>query len=53
VDEMGDVRARIHVAKQNLDKLQTRKMKGLKTDRGPLPIGLDDMDPVAGDAEDS
>jgi ribosome production factor 2 len=30
VDEMGDLRGRVHVAKQNLDKLQTRKMKGLK-----------------------
>ena len=32
-DEMGDVRAKIHVKKQNLDKLQTRKMKGLKGSR--------------------
>ncbi len=30
VDEMGDLRGRVHLAKQNLDKLQTRKMKGLK-----------------------
>ncbi len=30
VDEMGDLRGRIHVAKQDLGKLQTRKMKGLK-----------------------
>lgn len=30
VDEMGDVRGRVHVAKQDLGKLQTRKMKGLK-----------------------
>ena len=30
VDEMGDLRGRIHVAKQDLMKLQTRKMKGLK-----------------------
>ncbi|KAG9019161.1 rRNA-binding ribosome biosynthesis protein rpf2 [Tulasnella sp. 427] len=55
VDEMGDVRARIHVKKQNLDKLQTRKMKGLK----PAQMEIDgrssdsDMDPVAGDGEDS
>ncbi|OBZ75348.1 Ribosome production factor 2 [Grifola frondosa] len=33
VDEMGDVRGRIHVAKQDLGKLQTRKMKGLKSGR--------------------
>ncbi|KAG8925752.1 rRNA-binding ribosome biosynthesis protein rpf2 [Tulasnella sp. 408] len=55
VDEMGDVRARIHVKKQNLDKLQTRKMKGLK----PTQMEIDgeasdsDMDPIAGDGEDS
>jgi ribosome production factor 2 len=30
VDEMGDLRGRLHVAKQNMEKLQTRKMKGLK-----------------------
>ena len=30
VDEMGDLRGRIHVAKQDLGKLQTRKMRGLK-----------------------
>ncbi|KAI0259949.1 Brix-domain-containing protein [Gloeopeniophorella convolvens] len=30
VDAMGDVRGRLHVARQDLDKLQTRKMKGLK-----------------------
>lgn len=30
VDEMGDLRGKVHIAKQNLDKLQTRKMKGLK-----------------------
>ncbi|KAJ7224369.1 Brix-domain-containing protein [Mycena pura] len=30
VDEMGDLRGRIHVGKQDLNKLQTRKMKGLK-----------------------
>ena len=30
VDEMGDLRGRLHVGKQDLNKLQTRKMKGLK-----------------------
>lgn len=30
VDEMGDVRGRVHVGRQDLGKLQTRKMKGLK-----------------------
>ncbi len=31
VDEMGDLRGRVHIAKQDLNKLQMRKMKGLKT----------------------
>lgn len=30
VDEMGDIRGRLHVGKQDLSKLQSRKMKGLK-----------------------
>jgi ribosome production factor 2 len=30
VDEMGDLRGRVHIAKQDLTKLQTRKMKGLR-----------------------
>jgi ribosome production factor 2 len=30
VDDMGDLRGQVHVAKQDLGKLQTRKMKGLK-----------------------
>lgn len=34
VDEMGDLRGKIHVAKQDLGKLQTRKMKGLKKGGG-------------------
>ena len=33
VDEMGDLRGRVHIAKQDLNKLQTRKMKGLKGGR--------------------
>lgn len=28
---MGDLRGRVHVAKQDLSRLQTRKMKGLKS----------------------
>ncbi|KAK0503834.1 Brix domain-containing protein [Armillaria luteobubalina] len=32
VDEMGDLRGRVHVGAQDLNKLQTRKMKGLKDD---------------------
>ncbi|KAF9485671.1 Brix-domain-containing protein [Pholiota conissans] len=34
VDEMGDLRGRVHVGKQDLGKLQTRKMKGLKAAPG-------------------
>lgn len=34
VDEMGDLRGRVHVAKQDLGRLQTRKMKGLKGSLG-------------------
>jgi len=30
VDDMGDLRGRVHIAKQDLNKLQMRKMKGLK-----------------------
>lgn len=33
VDGMGDVRGRVHVGRQDLDRLQTRKMKGLKVRR--------------------
>lgn len=40
LDEMGDLRGRLHVGKQDLSKLQTRKMKGLKNGRG----GEDDED---------
>ena len=34
VDEMGDLRGRIHVGKQDLGKLQTRKMKGVEEGSG-------------------
>lgn len=42
VDEMGDLRGRIHVGKQDLGRLQTRKMKGLKRGRGDEVRGADD-----------
>ncbi|KAH9859174.1 Brix domain-containing protein [Lenzites betulinus] len=45
-DEMGDLRGRIHVGTQNLDKLQTRKMKGLKAGRDNLLMDVDDLDDV-------
>jgi ribosome production factor 2 len=50
VDEMGDLRGRVHVAKQDLGKLQTRKMKGLKKapddaeDDGDDDDGMDEDD---------
>ena len=47
VDEMGDLRGRLHIGKQDLDKLQTRKMKGLKKSAG----AMFDEDDEAGDEE--
>lgn len=45
VDEMGDLRGRVHIAKQDLNKLQTRKMKGLKS-------GRDDADEEDGSGDE-
>ncbi|KAI0798631.1 Brix domain-containing protein [Irpex lacteus] len=45
VDEMGDLRGRVHIAKQDLNKLQTRKMKGLKG-------GRDDTDAEDGSGDE-
>ncbi|KAH9923783.1 Brix-domain-containing protein [Epithele typhae] len=42
VDEMGDLRGRIHVGKQDLGKLQTRKMKGLKPERDAMLVDDED-----------
>ncbi|KAF8839083.1 Brix-domain-containing protein [Paxillus ammoniavirescens] len=47
VDEMGDLRGRVHIAKQDLSKLQTRKMKGLKGRPGE-----EDVDMEGGESED-
>lgn len=44
VDEMGDLRGRIHVAKQDLGKLQTRKMKGLKAGRDEMDVDGDESE---------
>ncbi|KAI0365164.1 Brix-domain-containing protein [Pilatotrama ljubarskyi] len=46
VDEMGDLRGRIHVGKQDLSKLQTRKMKGLKAGRDDelMDVDVDEED---------
>ncbi|KAI0657053.1 Brix-domain-containing protein [Cubamyces menziesii] len=51
VDEMGDLRGRIHVGKQDLSKLQTRKMKGLKSGRDDMLMDVDE-DESDGDSSD-
>lgn len=54
MDIMGDKIGRIHLGKQDLDDLQTRKMKGLKRSRDEdLGVGDDDAadDGVVGDKE--
>ena len=52
VDDMGDLRGRIHIAKQDLSKLQTRKVRALK--KGPEDDGDIEMDdgPASGQDED-
>jgi ribosome production factor 2 len=47
VDEMGDLRGRVHVTKQDLGKLQTRKMKGLKA-----RAGEEEVDEESGEEEE-
>lgn len=56
VDDMGDKVAKIHVGKQDLSKMQTRKMKGLKEkydvlsdDEGQEPEGEDFVDEISED----
>jgi ribosome production factor 2 len=44
VDDMGDLRGRVHVGKQDLGKLQTRKMKGLKGGDVDMDAGADGSD---------
>ncbi|RDX41145.1 Brix-domain-containing protein [Lentinus brumalis] len=51
VDEMGDLRGRIHVGKQDLGKLQTRKMKGLKAGRDDMLVDAEHDDPMLVDDE--
>ncbi|CAO1630579.1 unnamed protein product [Sympodiomycopsis kandeliae] len=50
-DEMGDMVGRIHVGKQDLSALQTRKMKGLRADKGGN--SSDDGEEDDDDEEDS
>jgi len=34
VDELGDLRGRVHVGRQDLDKLQRKKVKALRSEDG-------------------
>ncbi|KAI0761533.1 Brix-domain-containing protein [Trametes elegans] len=52
VDEMGDLRGRIHVGKQDLSRLQTRKMKGLKSGRDEMLMDVDAEDEGESGVED-
>ncbi|CDR99615.1 hypothetical protein [Sporisorium scitamineum] len=55
-DDMGDTVGRIHVGKQDLSGLQTRKMKGLKKHLDPTASDEDeqdeDMEGFSGDEDD-
>lgn len=42
VDEMGDLRGRVHVGLQDLSKLKGRRMKGLQEERGSKKQKLDE-----------
>ena len=55
MDALGDKTGRIHLGRQDLTQLQTRKMKGLKRQRGDeaddaVPNGNHAADGAAGDA---
>jgi len=52
VDEMGDLRGRVHVGKQDLAKLQTRKMKGLKGGDGEIEEQEQDEDEEEQEAQE-
>lgn len=57
-DIVGDKVGRIHVGKQNLDQLQTRKMKGLKRGRdededGDVVMGADEDEEVDSSSDES
>lgn len=45
-DSMGDKLGRVHLGRQDLSELQTRKMKGLKRSRDVETEGFDDADVV-------
>ncbi|KAG8791906.1 rRNA-binding ribosome biosynthesis protein rpf2 [Serendipita sp. 399] len=46
VDEMGDLRGRVHIAKQDLSKLQTRKVKALKKSWEEMELDEDENQDV-------
>ena len=47
-DAFGTKFGRLHMQKQDLSKLQTRKMKGLRKRRGPAPdTGAEEPQPKA------
>lgn len=52
MDDMGDTMGRIHVGKQDLTSLQTRKMKGLKKHLDPTADSDDDDDEDMDDDDD-
>lgn len=57
-DVVGDKVGRIHVGKQNLNQLQTRKMKGLKRGRdededGDVAMGAGEGDDIEMDSDES
>jgi ribosome production factor 2 len=52
VDEMGDLRGRIHVGKQDLSKLQGRKVKALKKGLEEMEVDDDEDEDEVGDDAD-
>jgi ribosome production factor 2 len=42
---LGDKYGRVHLGRQDLSKLQTRKMKGLKSQRGEA--STEDVEPMS------
>lgn len=49
VDEMGDLRGKIHMGKQDLSKLQVRKQKGLKKSRDDMEVDQEDGEEEGGE----
>ena len=51
-DLVGDKMGRIHLGRQNLDELQTRKMKGLKRGRNVEEDGIEGVEEASMNSED-